>query len=104
MFGLVVRFDLEAGGAVGFDQLVEETAPLIRAQEPGTLIYACHTVEGEPNARIFYELYRERAAFEEHERQAHVMRFLAERERYFAGPPRVEWLTFQDGKGVSIHP
>ncbi len=100
MFGLVVRFDLEEGSAEGFDQLVGETAPLIRSQEPGTLIYACHAVQGEPSTRIFYELYRDREAFEELERQPHVKRFLAEREQYFAGPPRVEWLSFQGGKGV----
>jgi len=68
MFGLVVRFDLYENGTEGFDQLAEETAPLIRSQEPGTLIYTCHEVEGEANARIFYELYRDREAFEEHER------------------------------------
>ncbi len=55
---------------------------------------------GEPSARIVYKLYRDREAFEEHERQPHIKRFLAEREQYFAGPPRVEWLSLQGGKGV----
>jgi quinol monooxygenase YgiN len=32
--------------------------------------------------RVFYELYRDRDAFEEHESQPHVRRFLAEREQY----------------------
>jgi quinol monooxygenase YgiN len=47
--------------------------------EPGTLVYATHAGSDEPQQRIFYELYRERAAFEAHEQYAHVRTFLADR-------------------------
>jgi quinol monooxygenase YgiN len=92
MFALVVRFDLTAGGGPAFDALVDETLGLIRAREPRTVIYACHQVEGAPDSRIFYELYEDRAAFNEHEEVEHVRQFLAEREQYLVGPPRVEFL------------
>jgi quinol monooxygenase YgiN len=92
MFALVVRFDLRGGTAAAFDDLVDETLALIRAREPGTVVYACHRVEGSPDSRIFYELYESRSAFEEHESGEHVGRFLDERERYLDGPPRVEFL------------
>ncbi len=85
MFGLVVRFDLRLGAAVGFDRLVAETLPLIVSSEPGTLVYATQAVEGEPDVRIFYELYRDWDAFDEHERQEHVRRFLAAREEFLTG-------------------
>ncbi len=101
MFGLVVRFDLRPDSVDEFDRLVAETAPLIASSEPGTLVYATHQVDGEPDARVFYELYRDRDAFEEHERQEHVRRFLAKREMYLAGPPRVEFLDLVGGKGIS---
>ena len=100
MFALVVRFDLRPGMAEEFDKLVAETAPLIASSEPGTLVYATHQVDGEPDVRVFYELYRDHDAFEEHERQDHVRRFLTERETYLAGPPRVEFLDFLGGKGI----
>ncbi len=100
MFGLVVRFELVAGQEGGFDRLTEETVELVRTREPGTVVYACHEVAEERAARVFYELYRDRAAFEEHERQDHVRRFLAEREQYLAGPPRVEFLSLRTSKGV----
>ncbi len=100
MFGLVVRFDLRPDAATRFDRLVAETAPLIASSEPGTLVYSTQKVEGKPDARIFYELYRDRAAFEEHERQEHVCRFLMAREEFLAGPPRVEFLTGVSGKGL----
>jgi quinol monooxygenase YgiN len=92
MFALVVRFDLRPGAAADFDDLVGETVALIRAREPGTLIYACHQVEGSPDSRIFYELYATRSAFEEHEAGEHVKRFLHERTQHLAGPPPVEFL------------
>ncbi|HZD01652.1 MAG TPA: antibiotic biosynthesis monooxygenase [Actinomycetes bacterium] len=100
VFGLVVRFDLKEGSKAEFDALTRETVASIRTEEPGTLIYSCHAVEGEANARVFYELYRDRAAFEEHERQEHVRRFLQERKRYLAGAPRVESLSLGVSKGV----
>jgi quinol monooxygenase YgiN len=55
------------------------TAAGIRAQEPGTLVYACHTVDGAPRERIFYELYATRAAFDVHEQTEHTRRFLNQR-------------------------
>jgi quinol monooxygenase YgiN len=75
VFGLVVRFNLKAGTGERFDALTRDVVAVIREAEPGTLIYACHAVEGDANARIFYELYRDRAAFEDHERAEHVIRF-----------------------------
>jgi quinol monooxygenase YgiN len=99
MFGLIVRFRLKPGGIAGFDQLVSETLPLIRQHEPGTLIYTVHSVQGEPTVRIFYELYRDREVFEEHERQEHVKRFLAGRAQYLDGVD-VDFLTLQGGAGL----
>lgn len=99
MFGLVVRFDLRAGAGPSFDALTSETVERIRTSEPGTLIYTWHAVEGEPDARVFYELYRDREAFEAHERQEHVRRFLKEREQYLTAT-RVEFLVLQAGKGT----
>ena len=99
MFALAVRFDLRPGAEADFDRLVEATTARIRADEPGTLLYLCHRVREEPTARVFYELYRDEAAFRAHEEQPHVRAFLAERERYMAGPARVEFLDPHDGKG-----
>jgi quinol monooxygenase YgiN len=79
-FALVVRFTVRPQAGAEFDTLIARTTAAIRDREPGTLIYACHRVDGAPRQRIFYELYRDRAAFDEHERQQHVRHFLAARE------------------------
>ncbi|OQS14255.1 antibiotic biosynthesis monooxygenase [Nocardia donostiensis] len=100
MYALVVRFELQdAGKAAAFDQLVEETVQGIIESEPGTLVYSTHTVEGEPLARVFYEVYRDRDAFEEHERQPHTRRFLDRRSDYVSDF-RVEFLTPAAAKGL----
>ena len=97
-YGLVVRFTLQPGHEAAFDALVSETVAQIRVDEPGTLVYVSHRLEAEPLVRVFYELYRDREAFEEHERRPHTVRFLSERERHLAGL-HVDFLDALDGKG-----
>jgi quinol monooxygenase YgiN len=79
-FALVVRFTVRSGAEAAFDELTHLTMERIRTEEPGTLVYICHGVEGSPRQRIFYELYRDRTAFQEHESKEHVKFFLAKRE------------------------
>jgi quinol monooxygenase YgiN len=95
--GLVVRFTVRPGAEAEFDALVAETAADIRAHEPGTLMYACHTVQDRPRQRIFYELYRDRAAFQAHESTEHTRRFLASREPLLEAT-EVDFLALADGK------
>lgn len=100
MFGLVARFSLKEGHEGLFDALAQETLAEVRLKEPGTLVYACHQPHDDPNGRVFYELYRDRDAFDEHEQQAHVRRFLTERAQHLATEPRVEFLDLQDATGL----
>ncbi|MFQ6146269.1 putative quinol monooxygenase [Streptomyces seoulensis] len=101
MFGLLVRFTCkDADAATAFDELVARTGECVRAHEPGTVVYAVHRVDGRPLERVFYELYRDEAAFEEHEAKDYVRFFLAERDRYLSAT-QVERLDLVSGKGVS---
>jgi quinol monooxygenase YgiN len=93
VFTLVVRFELpNAAAARAFDELTATAVPLIRAHEPGTLVYETYSVEGEPLARVFYEVYRDRDAHAEHERQPHTAEFLAA-VRTLVAHTRVEFLA-----------
>jgi quinol monooxygenase YgiN len=102
VFGLVVRFDLGETHAVDFDALVAETVERIRSEEPGTLVYTCHEVRDDPQARIFYKRYKDEEAFNAHEEQDHVKHFLSERTRYLTSAPRVEFLHLTLGKGFPL--
>jgi len=100
MFGLFVRFTCkDEAAAAAYDQLVAETIEAIKDSEPGTLVYASHLVDGQPLQRIFYELYRDKVAFEAHEAAPHTRRYLDERGQYLAST-EVDWLTLQAGKGT----
>lgn len=79
--------------------LVAETVPQIREHKAGTVVYAVHTVEGKPLERIFYELYRDKAAFDAHEEQEHTRRFLHARGQFLTSVD-VDRLTLQAGKGT----
>lgn len=96
-FALVVRFTVRPGSEEAFDRLMADTASGVREREFDTLVYACHTVEGQPRQRIFYELYRNRAAFDRHETTGHVRRFLAERAALLEYT-EVDFLELRDGK------
>ena len=100
MFGLFVRFTCkDQASAEAYDKLVAETIEAIKTNEPGTLVYASHLVDGEPLQRIFYELYNDKAAFEAHEAAPHTRRYLDQRGQYLAST-EVDWLTLQAGKGT----
>jgi quinol monooxygenase YgiN len=93
MFALVVRFDCrDEAAAARFDELTAEVVRQITDLEPGTLVYATSAVEGEPLARVFYEVYRDREAFRAHEEAAHVRQFHALKDPLLTGT-RVEFLT-----------
>lgn len=99
MFALVVRFELpDAVAAEAFDAALDQVLPEIAADEPGTLSYLTHRVDGEPLARIFYEAYRDRAALDEHEARPGTAEFLTTIRALVSGT-RVEFL--EPGPGVT---
>jgi quinol monooxygenase YgiN len=100
VFGIAVRFDIRDESLVEeFDALVAETVEKIKTDEPGTLIYAVNRIEGEPLARLFYELYADDDAFTAHEAYPHTARMLAKMPDYL-GSRRLERLTPQIVKGA----
>jgi quinol monooxygenase YgiN len=100
MLALSVRFTCkDEASAAAYDELVAATVAAIRANEPGTLIYAAHRVDGEPLQRIFYELYTDQAAFEAHEAAPHTRRYLAAREEFLVRT-EVDRLTLLTGTGL----
>jgi quinol monooxygenase YgiN len=99
-FALVVRFDCrDEAAAAQFDALTAIAVHQITAHEPGTLVYATSTVPDEPLARVFYEVYRDRAAFAAHEQAEHVRQFHAAKDPLLTST-RVEFLAPGPAKGL----
>ena len=102
MFALVVRFDCRDEEAVTrFDELTAEVVEQITQREPGTLLYATHSVDGAPLARIFFEVYRDRDAFQMHESADHVQQF-HDRKDSLVVSRRVEFLAPGSAKGLNL--
>jgi quinol monooxygenase YgiN len=101
-FALVVRFTVRPGAGADFDDLTARTTAAIREREPDTLVYACHRVDSSERQRIFYELYRDKAAFEAHERQEHVRQFLTARKPLLESTI-VDFMTLSGGKTPLPH-
>jgi quinol monooxygenase YgiN len=78
-YGRILIFTLLDDRVSQFDRLAEQTAEEVRIGEPGTLVYVIHLVPNAPLQRIFYEIYRDRAAFDSHESQPYMKRFVADR-------------------------
>jgi quinol monooxygenase YgiN len=79
---MIAIYTLAEGRADQFDALAGQVVDEVRASEPDTLVYAVHTVPNAPMQRIFYEVYQDKGAYQEHCRQPHIQRFEAERAPY----------------------
>src|ERR1700744_1262383 len=80
--GLIAIYTLLEDKVADFDRAADEVAEQVRSSEPDTLVYVIHTVPKAPMQRIFYEVYRDRAAYERHEKQPYVQRFVTARRPY----------------------
>ena len=89
-YGRILIFTLLEDRAADFDRLAEETAEQVRTGEPDTLVYVIHLVPNAPMQRIFYEIYRDRAAFDSHESQPYMQRFVAERRAFVLATNMIE--------------
>ncbi|MGV8847908.1 MAG: putative quinol monooxygenase [Propionibacteriaceae bacterium] len=79
MLAIAVRFDLKDEDAARvFDTLAGEALLGIQELEPGTLVYAVHTVDEAPLSRFFYEVYTSREAHAQHAANEHTQRLLSQ--------------------------
>ncbi|HEX2313837.1 MAG TPA: antibiotic biosynthesis monooxygenase [Thermomonospora sp.] len=76
--GRITVYTLLDGRGEAFDRVVAEAIRAARETEPDQLIFACHEVANAPTQRIVYQLFRDQAAFAEHQRLPYVQRFAAE--------------------------
>ena len=75
LYGQIAIYTLLEHGATEFDRLAEQVVEQVRAHEQGTLVYVVHGVPSAPLQRILYEVYRDRAAYDEHTQQPYIQKF-----------------------------
>jgi quinol monooxygenase YgiN len=82
LYGQIAIYTLLDESAEDFERLASEVVEQVRTREPDTLVYVMHGVPAAPLQRILYAVYRDEAAFDEHERQPYIRQFEEEREPY----------------------
>jgi quinol monooxygenase YgiN len=75
LYGQIAIYTLLEAGAAEFDRLADHVLEEVAVGEPDTLVYVVHGVPSAPLQRILYQVYRDRAAYDEHMRQPYVADF-----------------------------
>ena len=82
LYGQIAIYTLLDEAAEDFERLASEVVEQVKTREPDTLVYVMHGVPAAPMQRILYAVYRDEAAFDEHERQPYIRQFEEEREPF----------------------
>jgi quinol monooxygenase YgiN len=61
--------------------LLKEQVAAVRAAEPGCLVYRPHRSTKDPDVFVFYEQYKDDAAFDAHRKAPHLAAYRERRER-----------------------
>ncbi len=68
--------------------------------ESGTIVFAVHTVDDDPDRVVCYEVYRDRDALSEHQRSEAVATMVTALAALIAGPPSISYLSPVRVKGI----
>jgi quinol monooxygenase YgiN len=78
---VIARIRAAKGKGDALAALLVEQAHAVRSAEPGCITYRPHRSTTDPDLFMFYEAYRDDAAFEAHRNGPHLAAFRQRRER-----------------------
>jgi quinol monooxygenase YgiN len=89
---VVAKIRAAKGKGDALAALLKEQVAAVRKAEPGCLIYRPHRSTKDPDLFIFYEQYKDDAAFDAHRKAPHLAAYRERRERegLTEGPAEVE--------------
>lgn len=89
---VVAKIRAAKGKGDALAALLREQADVVRKAEPGCLVYRPHRSTKDPDLFIFYEQYRDEAAFDVHRKAPHLAAYRERRdeEGLTEGQPEVE--------------
>jgi quinol monooxygenase YgiN len=89
---VVAKIRAAKGKGDALAALLREQAAVVRRAEPGCLVYRPHRSSKDPDLFIFYEQYKDDAAFDLHRKAPHLASYRERRERegLTEGAPEVE--------------
>jgi len=78
---VVARIRAAKGRGDALSALLVEQAAVVRNAEPGCLIYRVHRSTADPELFLFYETYKDDAAFDFHRQAPHLAAYRQRREK-----------------------
>ena len=78
---VIARVRAAKGKGDALAALLTEQAAVVRAKEPGCLVYRPHRSSKDPDLFVFYEMYADDAALEAHRTAPHLAAFRQRREQ-----------------------
>jgi len=92
VLSIVAKIRAPKGKGDALAALLAEQAAVVKQAEPGCLVYRPHRSTKDPDVFIFYEQYKDDAAFDLHRKAPHLAAYRERRERegLTEGPPEVE--------------
>lgn len=88
MFLLLAELNAKPSAAAEVEDILRRLVDVAR-NEVGCVFYAVHRQQESPNAFVLYELYRDRAACDEHLGSEPVQKALLRFEPLLMAPPRI---------------
>src|SRR2546428_9108333 len=81
VLSIVAKIRAAKGKGDALAALLAEQAAVVRKAEPGCLVYRPHRSTKDPDVFIFYEQYKDDAAFDAHRKAPHLTAYRERRER-----------------------
>jgi quinol monooxygenase YgiN len=81
VLSIVAKIRAAKGKGDALAALLQEQAAVVKKNEPGCLVYRPHRSTKDPDLFIFYEQYRDDAAFDVHRKAPYLAEYRARRER-----------------------
>ncbi len=94
---VVARIKAKAGSEKTLEDACRAMIPKVRG-EAGTESYICHRSVPDPTVFLFYEVYKDQAAFEAHGNTPHMAEFLKSLRGNLDGHPQIDMLSVLDKK------
>jgi len=89
MIVVVAVLKAQEGKEGEMEEALRAMIPKVQPEE-GTLAYILHRAQGEPGKFLFYEKYKDKAAFEYHGSTQHIKELFGKIGPMLAGEPSIE--------------
>ena len=95
---LIAKIKAKPGSEKALEEAFRDMIKKVRAAEPGCQAYVLHKSNDDPTQFVWYEIYQDQAAFDNHRKTDHMKEMGTRIKDLLDGRPQVEMLTELDRK------